>query len=169
VLYTRDGKFFSSAGATAGIDLALSLVDEDFGRELALEIARELVVFRVRSAGQTQQSAALEAYGGVSERLRRATDYILGHLDEELTVEQVAEHVCISSRQLSRAFREAFGVTPSQYIDAVRVDLARELLSGTDLPLDKVALRCGFSGHKQMNRVFERVVGNPPAHFRPQP
>jgi transcriptional regulator GlxA family with amidase domain len=168
VLFTRDGKFFSSAGATAGIDLALSLVDEDFGRELALEIARELVVFRVRSAGQAQQSAALEAYGGASGRMHRATDYILGHLDQELTVEEVAEHVCISTRQLSRAFQEALSVTPSQYIDAVRVDLARELLSGTDLPFDKIALRCGFSGRKQMNRVFERVSGTNPTTFRPQ-
>ena len=165
-LFTRDGKFFSSAGATAGIDLALSLVDEDFGRELALEIARELVVFRVRSADQGQQSAALKAYGGSAERLRRATDYILTHLEEEVTVEQVAEHVCIGSRQLSRAFSQAFGLTPSQYIDAARVDLARELLSGTDLPFDKIALRCGFSGRKQMTRVFERVLGTAPMTYR---
>ncbi|HEY9068081.1 MAG TPA: helix-turn-helix domain-containing protein, partial [Burkholderiaceae bacterium] len=166
VLFARDGKFFSSAGATAGIDLALSLVDEDFGRELALEIARELVVFRVRSAGQAQQSAALEAYGSPSERLRQATDYILGRLDEPLTVAQVAERVCISPRQLTRIFKEALSVTPNQYIDAARVDLARELLSGTGLPLEKIALRCGFSGRKQMSRVFERVLGTAPTTFR---
>lgn len=165
-LFAREGKFFSSAGATAGMDLALSLVDEDFGRDLALEIARELVMFRVRAGGQAQQSAALEAYGGSSDRLRLATDYILAHLDEDVTVEKVAEEVCLGTRQLSRIFKEAFGVSASHYIDAARVDLARELLSGTDQPLEKIARRCGFSGRQQMTRVFERILGATPAAFR---
>lgn len=169
VLYAREGRLFSSAGATAGIDLALSLVDEDFGRDLALAIARELVVFRVRSGGQAQQSAALQAYAGASERLRQATDYILAHLGDPLTVGQVAEHVCISTRQLTRIFQDALSITPNHYIDAARVDLARELLSGTGLPFEKIALRCGFSGRKQMQRVFERVLAAPPASFRPPP
>jgi transcriptional regulator GlxA family with amidase domain len=165
-LFAREGKFFSSAGASAGMDLALSLVDEDFGRELALEIARELVMFRVRAGGQTQQSAALEAYGGSSDRLRIATDYILAHLDGDVTVEKVAEEVCLGTRQLSRIFKEAFGVSVSHYIDAARVDLARELLSGTDQPLEKIARRCGFSGRQQMIRVFERIVGAAPTALR---
>ncbi|WP_284411193.1 helix-turn-helix domain-containing protein [Acidovorax sp. SUPP2539] len=165
-LFARDGKFFTSAGATAGIDLALSLVDEDFGRDLALAIARELVVFRVRSAGQGQHSAALNAYGGTADRLSRATDYILAHLEDGVTVEQVAEHVCVGTRQLSRTFKEAFGLSPSDYIRSAQVDLARELLSGTHQSMDKVALRCGFSGRQQMVRVFERLLGVTPMAFR---
>jgi transcriptional regulator GlxA family with amidase domain len=165
-LFARQGKFFSSAGATAGIDVALSLVDEDFGRDLALAIARELVVFRVRSAGQAQQSAALQAYRGAEDRLQRATDFILARLEQGVSVAQVAEHVCLGARQLSRVFKESLGVSPAQYIDAARIDLARELLGGTQLPLDKIALRCGFSGRRQLARVFERTQGASLTDFR---
>ncbi len=165
-LITRQQKLFTAAGASAGIDLALSLVDEDFGRELALEIARELVVFRVRAPGQGQQSMALAAYGGSSDRLKRATDFILARLEHGVTVEDVAEHVCVGSRQLSRIFRETLGLSPSQYIRAAQVDLARELLSGTDQSLDKIALRCGFSGRQQMARAFERRLGVAPMAVR---
>lgn len=165
-LFAREGKFFTSAGATAGIDLALSLVDEDHGRELALAIARELVVFRVRAAHQGQQSAALQGYGSASDRLSRATAFILAHLEDGVTVEQVAEHACVGTRQLSRDFKQAFGQTPSEYIRAAQVDLARELLSHTDQSMDKVALRSGFSGRQQMVRVFQRMLGAAPAAFR---
>jgi transcriptional regulator GlxA family with amidase domain len=167
-LFVRDGKLFSSAGATAGIDLALSLVDEDHGRELALAIARELVVFRVRAAGQPQQSVALQAYGGEADRLQRATAFILARLEQGVNVEQVAEHVCLGTRQLSRTFREAFGVTPSQYIQTAQVERARELLTGTNQPLEKIAMRCGFSGRQQMVRAFEKVMQTTPAAFREQ-
>lgn len=165
-LIARSGKIFTSGGATAGIDLALSLVDEDFGRDLALAIAKELVVFRVRAPGQGQQSAALIAYGGASDRLSRATAYILDKLESGVTVEQVAEHVCLSVRQLSRSFKEVFGLPPQRYIRAAQIDLARELLSGTNQSLDKVALRCGFSGRQQMVRAFERQLGTTPMAFR---
>ncbi len=165
-LITRAGRLFTAAGASAGIDLALNLVDEDYGRELALEIARELVVFRVRAAGQGQHSAALAAYGGASDRLRRATDFILARLEHGVTVEEVAEHVCLGARQLSRTFKEALGLSPTQYIRAAQVDLARELLSGTDQSLDKIALRCGFSGRQQMMRAFERRLGITPMALR---
>jgi transcriptional regulator GlxA family with amidase domain len=167
-LFVRDGKLFSSAGAAAGIDLALSLVDEDHGRELALTIARELVVFRVRASGQPQQSVALQAYGGAADRLQRATAFILARLENGVTVEQVAEHVCVGARQLSRTFKEAFGLTPSQYIQTAQVERARELLSSTGQPLEKIAKRCGFSGRQQMVRVFQKVMQTAPAAFRNQ-
>ncbi|GHC93001.1 AraC family transcriptional regulator [Pseudorhodoferax aquiterrae] len=165
-MHVRDGNLFSSAGATAGIDLALSLVDEDFGRDLALAIARELVVFRVRSAGQTQYSTALASYGTASDRMRKATDFIMGQLEAGVTAEQVAAHVCLSTRQLTRRFKEAFGMSPAQYIGAAQVELARELLSGTDQPLEKIALRCGFSGRQQLTRVFTKVLDMTPGAFR---
>ncbi len=165
-IITREGKTFTAAGASAGIDLALSLVDEDFGRELALEIARELVVYRVRAPGQGQQSMALAAYGGSSDRLRRATDFILARLEHGVTVEEVAEHVCLGTRQLSRTFKEVYGMSPAQYIRAAQVDLARELLSGTNHSLDKIALRCGFSGRQQMSRAFARRLGMTPMSMR---
>ena len=165
-IITREGKTFTAAGATAGIDLALSLVDEDFGRELALDVARELVVYRVRAPGQGQQSMALAAYGGSSDRLRRATDFILARLEHGVTVEEVAEHVCLGTRQLSRTFKEVYGISPAQYIRAAQVDLARELLSSTNQSLDKIALRCGFSGRQQMSRAFERRLGVAPMSMR---
>jgi len=165
-MYVREGKLFSSAGATAGIDLALSLVDEDFGRDLALAIARELVVFRVRSAGQTQYSTALTSYGSESDRVQKATEFILRHLESGITPEQVAAHVCLSTRQLARKFKETMGVSPAQYIAAAQIDLARELLSGTAHPLEKIALRCGFSGRQQLSRVFAKTLGMTPAEFR---
>lgn len=165
-LIAREGKFFSSAGATACIDLALSLVDEDFGRELALAIARELVVYRVRSAGQNQQSTALQAYGGSEDRLRRATDYVLAHLEEGVSVEQVAAHVSLGTRQLGRVFHQALGMSPAQYISAAQVELAREMLCATTWPVEKIALRCGFSGRQQLSRVFEKTVGASPLAFR---
>lgn len=165
-MYVREGNLFSSAGATAGIDLALSLVDEDFGRDLALAIARELVVFRVRSAGQTQCSTALTSYGSESDRVQKATEFILRHLESGVAPDQVAAHVCLSPRQLTRKFKETMGVSPSQYITAAQVELARELLSGTGQPLEKVALRCGFSGRQQFSRVFTKALGMTPTEFR---
>lgn len=167
-LIVRDGPFFSSGGATAGIDLTLSLVDEDHGRELALAIARELVVYRVRTAGQTQQSMALAAYRGSEARLKRATDFVLAHLEQGVSVEQVASHVCLGTRQLGRVFREGLGMSPAQYIAAAQVELARELLASTTWSVEKVAVRCGFSGRQQLGRVFERVVGATPLAFRQQ-
>lgn len=158
-LITRQGKLFTAAGASAGIDLALSLVDEDFGRALALDVARELVLYRVRGPGQGQQSMALAAYGGSSDRLRRATDFILARLEHGVTVEEVADHVCLGTRQLSRTFKAVYGISPAQYIRAARVDLARELLSSSNQSLDKIALRCGFSGRQQMARALERRSG----------
>lgn len=165
-LICREGKTFTAAGAAAGIDLALGLVDDDFGRELALAIARELVIYRVRAPGQGQHSAALAAYGGSSDRVRRATDFILSRLEQGVTVEEVAEHVCLSARQLGRTFKDVFGLSPNQYIRAAQADLARELLSATSQSMDKVALRCGFSGRQQMARAFERRLGVSPSAFR---
>lgn len=165
-LIVRDEQFFSSGGATAGIDLTLALVDEDHGRDLALAIARELVVYRVRSAGQSQQSTALAAYRGAEDRLRRATDYVLTHLEDGVSVEQVAAHVCIGTRQLGRVFQLGLGMSPAQYIAAAQVELARELLASTRLPVEKVAVRCGFSGRQQLARVFEKLVGQSVSQFR---
>jgi transcriptional regulator GlxA family with amidase domain len=165
-MFVREGKLFSSAGATAGIDLALGLVDEDFGRDLALAIARELVVFRVRSAGQTQYSTALISYGSESGRVQKATEFILRNLESGVALDEVAAHVCLSPRQLTRKFKDAMGISPSQYISAAQIDLARELLSGTDQPFEKIALRCGFSGRQQLARVFAKALGMKPGEFR---
>lgn len=165
-MFVRDGKLFSSAGGAAGIDLALSLVDEDFGRDLAAEIASELVVSNVRAAGQTQHSAALAAYGSRSDKVRRATGFILSQLESGVTVEQVAEHVGLSTRQLLRQFVASLHVTPAHYIATARVQLARELVSGTRQPMEKIALRCGFSGREQLKRVFRKATGSTPEEFR---
>lgn len=165
-MFVRDGKLFSSAGAAAGIDLALSLVDEDFGRDLAAEIASELVVSSVRAPGQTQHSAALASYGSRADKVQRATGFILSRLERGVTVEQVAGHVGLSTRQLVRQFVASLQLTPAQYIASARVQLARELVSGTTQPMEKIALRCGFSGREQLKRAFRKATGSTPEDFR---
>jgi transcriptional regulator GlxA family with amidase domain len=167
-MYVRNGKYFSSAGATAGLDLALNLVDEDYGRDLAMLVARELVIASVRPAGQTQFSAALASYATDSDRIRQATQFVLENLGTRVTVEDIAAHVSLSTRQLARKFKDALNMSPTTYIAKVRLDLARELISNTSQPIEKVALRCGFSGREQLKRIFKKHVGVSPEQFRHQ-
>jgi transcriptional regulator GlxA family with amidase domain len=164
-IYTRDGKFWTSAGVTAGIDLAMALIAEDVGEDIARRTAQELVVYRRRPGGQSQFSALLEM-----ERPDGRFSTLLGwmreHLDEALTVEQLADHVCMSPRNFARAFAAETGMTPAKAVERLRLEAARELVEGASDPIDRIAERTGFADPERMRRAFIRGYGQPPQALR---
>lgn len=165
-IFVRDGNVATSAGVTAGIDLALALVEEDLGPELAREVARWLVLFLKRPGGQAQFSGALD--GPVASRgtLRTLQGWIPGHLDEDLSVPALAERASMSPRNFARAFRRELGATPAAYVERLRVELARSRLESSDVPIDVVAAECGFGTTETLRRAFQRRVGASPSQYR---
>jgi transcriptional regulator GlxA family with amidase domain len=164
-IYVRDGAVWSSAGVTAGMDLALALVEEDLGAEVALEAARWLVLFLKRPGGQAQFSAGLAAQAAVREPLRALQGWIADHLDEDLSVGALAARACLSERQFARAWRAETGLTPAAYVEALRVERARALLEG-GAPVDAAARAAGFRSAEVLRRVFHRRLGVAPADYR---
>jgi len=158
-IFVRDGPMFSSAGASAGIDLALALVEEDHGRTLALAVARWLVVFLKRPGGQSQFSAQLAAQIAARSPIEHVQQWIRDHPTADLSVAELARRAGMSERNFSRQFREDVGVTPAAYVEATRLDAARVLLEDTNLPLQRVAVACGFAGADALRRSFLRRLG----------
>jgi transcriptional regulator GlxA family with amidase domain len=165
-IYVRDGETWTSAGVTAGIDLALAMIEEDHGRELAREVARWLVVFVQRPGGQSQFSSHLAATQADQEPLRKLQGWIADHLDEDLRVEALAERVHMSTRNFARAFRREVGLTPASYVEAVRIERAKQRLEEAAEPVESVARACGFGSAETMRRAFARRVGVPPTDYR---
>jgi transcriptional regulator GlxA family with amidase domain len=165
-IYVRDGNVTTSAGVTAGLDLALALVEEDHGRELALEVARWLVVFLKRPGGQAQFSAQLAAQMAEREPLRELQAWLPDHLHEDLSVPALARRACMSERHFARAFRGETGMTPAAYVEAARVERARIALETGDLPVETIAGQTGFGTVETMRRAFRRRVGVSPADYR---
>jgi transcriptional regulator GlxA family with amidase domain len=165
-VYVRDGDVWTSAGVTAGIDLALALVEEDVGRDVALAVARELVVFLRRPGGQSQFSRALAAQQATRPALRELQAWIAGHLDADLTVPALAARANLTERSFARAFRREVGETPAAYVEALRVEHARNLLEDGAESLDAVARACGFASAEVLRRAFHRRVGVSPAAYR---
>jgi transcriptional regulator GlxA family with amidase domain len=165
-IFVRDGNVTTSAGVTAGMDLALAMVEEDLGRELALEVARWLVLFVKRPGGQAQFSAQLEAQLADREPLRELQQWLPDHLDEDLTVPALAKRACMSERNFARAFRDETGMTPAAYVEAARVERARISLDSGDLPVETIARQTGFGTVETMRRAFRRRVGVSPAGYR---
>jgi len=165
-IFVRDGNVITSAGVTAGMDLALSLVEEDLGREVALETARWLVLFLKRPGGQAQFSAQLAAQMADREPLRELQEWLPGNLDEDLSVPALARRACMSERNFARAFREETGVTPAAYVEVARVESARIALETGDLPVETIARQAGFGTVETMRRAFRRRVGVSPAGYR---
>jgi transcriptional regulator GlxA family with amidase domain len=167
-LFVIEGKFHSSAGISAGIDYALALVERDLGRPLALAVARELVVFLKRPGGQSQFSAQLaaEASAPDPDRFAALTRWMAAHLDADLSVELMAERCAMSSRNFARRFAEAMNVAPGKYVQALRVDAARRLLTDGELPVERVAARCGFASAEAMRLSFKRHLAIAPSEFR---
>jgi transcriptional regulator GlxA family with amidase domain len=165
-IFIRDGNVATSAGVTAGMDLALALVEEDLGREVALEAARWLVVFLQRPGGQAQFSAQLAAQAADRAPLRELQAWIPDHLDEDLSVPALARRACMSDRNFARAFRRETGMTPGAYVGAARVERARIALETGDLPVEAVAGQSGFGTVETMRRAFRRQVGVSPADYR---
>jgi len=165
-VFVRDGDIWTSAGVTAGMDLALALVDEDLGPDVALRVARELVIFLKRPGGQSQFSGALSAQQAAQPALRELQAWIAGHLEGDLSVPALAARASMSERSFARAFRREVGQPPAAYVEALRVERARQLLEDTAPSLDAVARATGFSSAEVLRRAFHRRVGVGPAAYR---
>jgi transcriptional regulator GlxA family with amidase domain len=165
-IYVRDGNVYTSAGVTAGIDLTLGLVEEDHGRELALEVARWLVLFLKRPGGQSQFSVQLESQLAERKPLRELQVWLPDNLDGDLSVEALAERAFMSPRNFARAFRREVGATPAAYVERLRLERARLDLEATDAPLAAVARRCGFGTVETMRRAFGRRLRVSPSDYR---
>jgi len=165
-IFIRDGNVYTSAGVTAGMDLALALVEEDLGREVSLEVARWLVLYVRRPGGQSQFSAQLSAQLAERRPLRELQAWIFEHPAEDLTVPALAGRASMSERNFARAFRREVGMTPAAYVEAVRVDRARMLLETGDAPVEAVARECGFGTVETMRRAFARRVSVNPSDYR---
>ena len=165
-IFVRDGKLFTSAGVTAGIDLCLALVAEDWGHELAVRVAKRLVVYIQREGGQSQYSPYIGAGKDEDPILSKVYQYVSEHLTDTLSVEELANAASVSRRTLSRVFAKHAKVTPSVFVEQVRVDTARKLLEDSDAPLKTVAYKCGFHSATHMRTTFSRRLNVTPQQYR---
>jgi len=165
-IYVRDGPIATSAGVTAGMDLALAFVEEDHGPEVALAVARRLVLFMRRPGGQAQFSVQLAHRPAALEPLRDLQAWIVEHPEADLSVGTLAARAAMSPRTFARAFRNETGTTPAAYVAQARVEHARRLLETTDLSTDSVARSSGFGTVETMRRAFSRRVGAAPSQYR---
>ncbi len=165
-IYVRDENVWTSAGVTAGIDLALALVADDHGRQAAVEVARQLVVYLRRSGGQAQFSAVLAAQASDHEPVRDVLTWLAGNLTQNLSVEALARRANLSERQFSRVFKAEVGITPAEHVEAVRMETACHLLETTLLGMDEIARTCGFGVPETMNRAFRRRLNTTPGDHR---
>ena len=165
-IFVRDGNVYTSAGVTAGIDLALALVEEDLGRAAALDAARNLVLFVRRPGGQAQFSATLSGQAASRPGIRELQSWIADHLEADLSVGALAERAFMSPRNFARVFQREVGRTPAAYVESVRVERVRTLLETTDLQIDELAVRCGFGTAETLRRAFGRRVGVSPSDYR---
>ena len=165
-LYVQDGELFTSAGVTAGIDLSLYLLARDHGPEVALSVAKRLVVFTQRSGGQSQFSPFLTPHVEPTSAVARVQRYVQANLGADLTLSDLASAANMSARNFSRVFAREARVTPAQFVERARVDAARVLLESTALPLKTVAYDCGFRDAQHMRSVFNRRLGVTPQQFR---
>jgi transcriptional regulator GlxA family with amidase domain len=164
-IFLHEGGIWTSAGMTAGIDMALALIEEDLGRDLARAVARMLVVYYRRPGGQLQFSSLLDLDPG-SDRIRRALSFAREHLPEPLSVERLAEASHLSVRQFSRAFREATGMTPAKAVERLRVEAARPRVEEGREALETIARTVGFEDPERMRQSFLRVLGHSPQALR---
>ena len=164
-IYVHDRKVWTSAGVTAGIDMALALIEADFGLELSKSVARELVVYHRRPGGQSQFSAILDLEPA-SSRIREALAHAREHLHEDLSVERLAEVACISSRQFSRIFLKETGETPARAIERLRAEVARPRVEEGLEPIELIAREVGFGDAERMRRSFVRLFGQSPQTVR---
>lgn len=165
-IFIQSGNIWTSAGVTAGIDLALALVEEDFGRELALEVATEMVVFLKRPGGQSQFSAHLLSERTARPNIRELQNWILDHLDHRLAVAELAQKALMSERHFTRVFQQEVGMSAQEFIETSRFERATRLLADLALPLKTVALRACFSDEAHMRRVFLKKLNIAPKVYR---
>ena len=165
-IFVRDGRTYTSAGVTAGMDLALALVEEDHGREVALAVARELVLFVRRPGGQSQFSAQLAAQLAERDVLRELQAYALDHPEADLSVPALARRAGMSARNFARVFAREVGATPGRWVERVRLEAARRRMEEGRPGVDQVADACGFGTREGLRRAFRRQLGIPPSAYR---
>lgn len=164
-IFVQDGAVWTSAGATACIDLGLALVEEDAGADVAKLVAKRMVVYHRRTGGQSQHSALLEMLPR-TDRIQKALTYAKSHLKDELSVEALAEAAHLSPRQFGRVFREETGQTPAKAVERLRTEAARLMIESQHLPIETVARETGFVDPDRMRRAFLRAYGQPPQVIR---
>jgi transcriptional regulator GlxA family with amidase domain len=165
-LFTQDGALYTSAGVTAGIDLSLHLVNQDHGTEIALNVAKRLVVFMQRSGGQSQFSPYLTPYSEPASPVAQVQNYVLNNLTRDLSLAALASVAKMSPRNFSRVFARDARRTPAGFVESARVDAARAMLENGKVPLKRIAYECGFSGAQNMREAFKRRFGVTPQQYR---
>lgn len=164
-IFVRDGDVWTSAGITAGIDLALALISDDLGEDIARRTAQQLVVYHRRPGGQSQFSALIEM-GGQGGRFAALLDWMRAHLAEPLSVDQLAAQAAMSPRNFARTFAAEAGMTPAKAVERLRLETARERVEGSTEAIDQIALLTGFGDPERMRRAFLRAFGQPPQALR---
>ncbi len=164
-IFIQDGQIWTSAGMSAGIDLALAMVEADHGVEVARTVARQFVLYHRRAGGQSQHSALLEL-APKSDRIQDALTYARSNLKNVLSLEELAEAARLSSRQFSRAFRDETGQTPAKAVERLRVEAARQMLEQGRHTIETIAYETGFADRERMRRAFLRTIGQPPQAVR---
>ena len=165
-IFVRDGNIITSAGITAGMDLALSLVEEDHGRGLAFDVARNMVIYARRAGGQSQFSVALRNQAQEGGRFDALQCWILDNLKEDLSVERLAEQAVMSPRSFARHFVRDVGVTPARFVELARLEAARRALEESDLPIEVLAQRTGFGQGETLRRAFRKHLSMNPKEYR---
>jgi len=165
-IYVRDGNIYTSAGVTAGIDMALAMVEEDWGQSVALAVAQMLVMFLKRPGGQSQFSGHLAAQFSEDDKLRELQLWMLDHLQQDLSVPRLAARVAMSERNFARRFTQTVGMTPAAYVSKIRLEAARRKLEENDLHISQVAQRCGFGTQETMRRTFIAELAVSPSDYR---
>ena len=165
-IYVKDQHLYTTAGVTAGIDLALVMIEEDFGRAMALDVAKFLVVYLRRAGGQSQFSPLLEMQAGTHSRVEAVQRHLLAHLDRPHTLDSIAEHAHTSARNLSRLFSRECGISPMAFLTDARIDAARCLLEGSALSMKEIAVRCGFENTESLRRAFRNRLHLTPPEYR---
>lgn len=165
-IFVRDGNIYTSGGVTAGIDLALSLVEEDWGWEVAAGVARGMLIFMRRPGGQSQFSSYVFNEAKTRKDFRELQAWIVSHPEEDLGVERLAERMAMSPRNFSRVFCQEIGLTPAKFVERVRLEAARNMMLRSDHPMESIASQCGFNNSEQMRRSFQRFLNVTPQEYR---
>jgi transcriptional regulator GlxA family with amidase domain len=164
--FTRDTNIYTSGGVSSGIDLALALIEEDHGREIALHIARKLILQLKRPGYQAQFSRLLEIHRLENSIGGRLYTWMIHHLEEDLSIDHLAQHSNMSVRNFARVFLKETGITPAKFVEKVRVEVARRYLEDSDLSIDQIAEKCGLGGLISMRRTFIRHMNISPSDYR---
>jgi transcriptional regulator GlxA family with amidase domain len=165
-IFVKDGHIYTSAGISTGMDLSLAMVEEDFGRDIALSVARQLVLYLKRPGNQSQFSIILAHQKADYQPIREIQDWIMEHLDEELGIEMLAEKASMSARNFARVFLRESGITPAKYIEKLRLETARRRLEETRLTLDEISNECGVGSADALRRLFLRYMKTTPSDYR---